>query len=190
MARSTLSYLITRVRQLMNDTDEVLFDDDDLIEAVLDEDGYRIRRLRLRADATKKIYVAEVRDLEGVATNDDGGWTGTGDPEILSMYASPATSATALTPDAWNLRNGSFEFDDAQSDVTYYLDAKVYDPYLAAAKLCEQLTLKATITPGVGETGGAIVGRSDYGAAAIRFRRYAKPTRIELYRARSKRRMR
>ena len=187
MARTTMSWLIDRVRQLLNDTDDALFTDDDDIQAVLDEDGYRVRRHQLRADATKKMFTSEYRDLEGVVDDDTGSWTGA---NRIAIYASGSSGASELTPDAWNLRAGVFEFDDAQTDVYYNLDCWVFDPYLAAAKLCEQLTLKSTITPGGGETGGALVGRYDYGAAALRFRRYAKPTRIELRRVRSKRRAR
>ena len=190
MARSTMSPLITRCRQLIRDTDSVLFTDDDQIQDVLDEDSYRVDRHRLRTGQSRKVYTAEVRDLEGVVKNGTGGWTGTGDPTLLAIYASRSTSADTLTPDTWDLRKGVFTFTAAQSDVTYFLDAQVYDPYLAAAKLCEELTLESIFTPGVNETGGAIVGRFDYERAALRFRRYAKPTRIELHRVRSKRRVR
>ncbi len=188
MARTTMSYLITRVRQLLNDTDKVLFPSDDEIEIVLDEGSYRIRRHQLRVDATRTIYTAEVRDLEGVVNAAAGGWTGTTDSTILAIYNSKSTAATAVTPDAWDLRRGQFEFTSEQTDLYYFLDAEIFDPYPAAAKLCEQLTLKSSITPGAGETGGAIVGRFDYERAARRFRMYSKPRRIELHRVRSKRR--
>lgn len=188
MARTTVSWLIARVRQLLRDTDSVLFSSDDQIQDILDEDSYRISRHPLRVDQTRKIYTAEVRDLEGVLNAAGGGWTGASDATILAIYGSRATSATGLTPDAWDLRRGVFKFTTAQTDYSYYLDANVFDPYLAAAKLCEELTLEPTITPGAGETGATIVGRYDYERAATRFRKYAKPRRIELRRVRSKRR--
>ncbi len=187
MARSTMSWLIAVVRGLLNDADDVLFSDDDDIQAVLDEDSYRVRRHRMRADATKKIFTAEYRDLEGVVDNVTGSWTGA---NKIAIYASGSTGASELTPNVWSLRTGVFEFDDGQSDVYYNLDCVVFDPYLAAAKLCERLTLKSSITAGGGETGGSLVGRYDYDRAAKKFRMYTKPRRIELRRVRSKRRAR
>ncbi len=181
-ARASMSYLITRVRQLLRDTDSVLFTDDEDIEDVLDSVSWRIRRERLQYDATLKLYTSPNRDFEGVV--EAGTWTGTANPEIICIYDGRSRSASGVTPNTWNLRRGSFGFTASQSDRSYFLDAWVHDPYKAASRLCGELVLEPTITPGGGETGGAIVGRFDYERAERRYMARAKIRPIEIKRSR------
>lgn len=173
-----MTYLIARARRLIQDTGSVLFTDDDDIQAVYDEDRFRIKRHRLEYDATRRIYTSGYRDLEG----ETGSWSGA---DTIAIYAHRGTGASEMTPDTFNLRDGSFEFTTAQADISYYLDAWVHDPYLAASKLAEELYLRSSITAGGGETGGAIVGRYDYERAARMFLGRAKPRRVDFRRVRS-----
>lgn len=177
-----MSYLITRVRRLLQDTDSKLFTDDEDIEEVLDSVSWRIKREKLQWDATVKLYTSPNRDFEGVV--EAGTWTGTASPEIICIYDGRSGSASGVTPDAWNLRRGSFSFTTAQGDRSYFLDAWVHDPYMAASRLCGELVLKTSITPGFGETGGAIVGRLDYERSEHRYLKWAKIRPIEIKRSR------
>lgn len=181
-ARTTMAWLITRVRQLIRDTDSVLFTDDEDIEDVLDSVSWRIRRQKLVYATDLKLYLSADRDFEG--TVETGTWTGTANPEIICIYDGRAKGASAVTPNTWNLRRGSFGFTTAQTDRSYYLDAWVHDPYVAASILCEELVLEPTITPGAGETGGATVGRYDYERMAKTRRARGKARPIEIKRAR------
>jgi hypothetical protein len=183
-ARSTMAYLITRVRQLLRDTSSVLFSDDEDIERALDEVSWYPGRERLNYNKTQKMYISPARDYEGLVDEDAGAWSGTADPELISIYTNRTKSASTVTPDTWDLRRGRFGFTTAQSDRSLFIDAWVHDPYLAASILCGELVLEPSITPGAGETGGAIVGRFDYERAEQRYLRRAKTRPIEIKRSR------
>jgi hypothetical protein len=184
-ARSTQAYNIARVRLLLNDSDSVLFTDDEVIEDVLDDVSWRLpHRQKLSYNPSLKLYVSPDRDFEGEIDDDAGAWTGTANPEILAIYDGRTSSASEVTPDTWNLRRGSFGFTTAQTDRSYYIEGWINDPYLAASRLCERLVLKSSITPGTGETGGAIVGRYDYERMARTYRAQAKFRVIEIKRSR------
>lgn len=183
-ARTTMAWLITRVRRLLRDTDSLLYTDDEEIEEVLDEVSFYPGRERLAYDKTKKLYISPNRDYEGAVDDDAGAWTGTANPEIIAIYNGRLESSTVVTPDSWKLRRGSFGFTTAQTDRSYYIDSWVHDPYMAASVLCDMLTLESTITPGVNETGGAIVGRYDYERMARRYQARAKFRVIEIKRSR------
>ncbi|MHA1962163.1 MAG: hypothetical protein ACW99U_18315 [Candidatus Thorarchaeota archaeon] len=180
MARSSMSWLITRVLGLIRDTDNTYFTDEQ-VQDVLDEDRYQTDRHLLTYNRGRTLYSSSFRDLEGIVTESDGGWSG---GTIINIYADRGRSSDTVTPDTWDLRSGTFGFTTAQTDSWYYLEAWVYDPYLAASKLCEQLVLESTITPGVGETGGAIVGRFDYERMSQRFLKRTKFVPVPMRRIR------
>lgn len=184
-ARSSQAYNIARVRKLIVDEDSLLYGDDEDIEDVLDEVSWHTpHRQKLSYNPTLKLYVSPDRDFEGVIDDDAGAWTGTANPEIIAIYDGRHQSASEVTPDTWNLRRGSFGFSSAQSDRSYYIEGWINDPLLAASYLLDQLVLKSSITPGTGETGGAIVGRFDYERMARRYQARAKFRVIEIKRSR------
>ena len=184
-ARSTMSYLITRVRKLLVDTDSLLFTDDEDIEEELDGVSWHLpHRQKLSYNPNLKLYVSPDRDFEGEIDNDAGAWTGTANPEILAIYDGRHQGAGLVTPDTWNLRQGRFGFTTVQTDRSYYIEGWIHDPLLAASYLCDQLTLKPSITPGTGETGGATVGRYDYERMAFKYKARAKFRVIEIKRSR------
>jgi hypothetical protein len=166
MARTTMTYLISQIEGLLRDTDNELF---------LDEDAYRINRHKLRSDASRQVFITGYTDLEGVKDPDAGSWTGA---TTIALFDSRGSGATEVDPDSWDLVRGLFSFTTARGSGALYLDAWVFNPYLAASKLCQRLVLQATITPGYGETGGALVGRYDYGSMAARYLSNAKSTPI------------
>ena len=183
-ARVTTAYLITQVRRLLRDTSSVLFTDDEDIEKVLDEVSWYPGREQLMYNKTRKLYVSPARDYEGLVDADAGAWSGTADPELIAIYTSRSENASLVTPDTWDLRRGRFGFTSAQSDRSLFIDAWVHDPYMAASRLCGELVLEQSFTPGIGETGGAIVGRFDYERAERRYLARAKIRPIEIKRSR------
>ena len=179
MARSTMSYLITEVEQLIDDTSNTYFTDDQ-IQAALDTTRVRLMRVRLHKDVVDKTYIAPEGWLEGVVDDDTGSWTGS---PTVALWDGRTDGASEITPDAWSLREGVFTFTSDQDDV-YYLDAWAYDPYLAAGRLCQRLAARSSITPGWGETGGAIRGRRELLVLAREYFAQAKPRVFEVRRIR------
>ena len=90
------------------------------------------------------IYYAHIGLLEGTySLSSESGATWDNDNTIIKMWDSSAGSATAITPDNWNLVDGTFWFDLGQSG-TYYLDAISYNIAGALAECFEQLAADPT----------------------------------------------
>ena len=64
MARSSMGYIITYVRRLVNDTGSAVWTDDQ-IQQLLDRHRRHIRRERLIQDVDEKIYLSRHNKLEG-----------------------------------------------------------------------------------------------------------------------------
>lgn len=172
-ARATMAWLITEVRGLIDDTDSTYFTDNQ-VQDVLDNTRLPlIYRELLEKDRERKVYTSARKGFEGVVDDVTGSWSG---DTTIAIWNSVGAGATEFTPDAWNLRNGTFVFTVGQ-DRNLWLDAYEYDAYLSAAELLERLSVKRSITPGAGETGGAIRGRFELTVLADRYRRRAKPRR-------------
>ncbi len=107
---------------------------DDELQRILDANRRIIRRELLRADVDGKQYASERGMLEGsVVTWDD-------DDTIIAIWNSDSGSATAATPDSWNLTDGIFTWTSDQN-ATYYLDAKTYNIHAAIADCMDQLSM-------------------------------------------------
>lgn len=165
-----MSWLITEVRNYIDDRSSDYFTDNE-VENILDETRLPfISRELLQRDRERKVYHSLHTLFEGVVDANAGSWTGA---STITLWASMGTGATEITPDAWNLRRGVFTFTTAQGG-NLYLDAYEYDVHLASAELFMQLAARTSITPGVGETGGAIRGRAELSGLAEAQRRRAK----------------
>ncbi len=161
--RATMADLITRVRLEVDDTDSTYFTSQE-IQDELDKEDCRllVDRELLIPDIKEKVYQSNYGMFEGDATT----WSGA---EVIAIYDTLSDSAAEKDPDSWNLIDGTFTYTADQNDPSRYLTGWSYDTYRAAGRLCMSLYLLPSITPGAGETGGAIVGRYDYRQAAIQF---------------------
>lgn len=136
-ARSTMADLITLLRTKVNDTDESIWTDDQL-QTYLDMHRKRIRRERLTQDIDNQVYRSQYTLLEGDADT----WTGAGDPtDVLNIWEDSGSDADEVTPDSWNLTDGTFIFDSEQDSTPYYLDCFTYDLHAAIAECLEQLAM-------------------------------------------------
>lgn len=180
-ARAGMTWLVAEVRILIDDEDSVYFTDNQ-IQDVLDRTilPYNDRELLIR-NRDDTVYESRYRDFEGVVDDETGTWSG--DPTV-AIWNSFGPGGTEINPDSWNLRNGVFVYNSSQ-DRNLWLDSYIYDPKLAASDLCKKLSAKLTITPGPGETGGAIMSRFELRGLAREYRQDAKPRR-----GRAKRRLR
>lgn len=133
MARDSMSWLIALLRTKVNDTDEDIWTDDQL-QTYLDMHRVHVRREQLTKDVDEAIYHSAHGMLEG----DTDTWDN--DAEIIKMWDSPSASATAYTPDAYNLTDGVFTFD-ADQGANLYLDAIAYNLHGAIAECMEQLAM-------------------------------------------------
>lgn len=135
-ARASMAQLIALLRVKVNDTGSAIWTDDQL-EDYLDMHRAHIRRELLSKEVDEKQFWSTYELLEGVAATWDD------DATIIKMWDSDASAATAVTPDDFNLIDGSFGFDDAQSG-SYYLDARTHDLHGAIAECMEQLAMDST----------------------------------------------
>lgn len=110
---------------------------DNELQTILDANRRIIRRELLRADVDGKQHTSERGMLEGsIVTWDD-------DDTIIAIWNSDSGSATAATPDSWNLVDGIFVWT-ADQNATYYLDAKTYNIHAAIADCMDQLAMDRT----------------------------------------------
>jgi hypothetical protein len=125
MARSTMAWLIEFLRTKINDTDEVIWMDDQL-QNYLDIHRVHIRRELLIQDATGKLYYSKFGMLE-----DD-----------VKIWDSPYGNAMEITSSEYtaNLMDGYFVFNEEQNN-NYYLDGKSYNVYCAIAECLEELAM-------------------------------------------------
>ena len=154
-ARTTMADLITRVREIIDDTSSTHFTDLQ-VQAELDRRDVRlyIDRELLVVDTLEKLYRSNYENFEGDADT----WSAA---PTIEIYDTESTSGTAQTPDSYNLITGTFTYTSDQNDQTRYLTGWSYDIHRAAGRLFMLLATKTTITPGAGETGGAIRGRAE-----------------------------
>lgn len=177
-ARATLAWIISEVRLLIDDKNSTYFTDVQIqndLETTMLPHNDRELLMRNRDDT---VYESRYRDFEGVVDDETGSWSG--DPTI-AIWNSYGPGGTEIDPDSWSLRNGLFVYDDPQ-DRNLWLDSYVYDPKLAASNLCKKLSAKRSITPGVGETGGAIMGRFELRQLAREYRQDSKSRRARMRR--------
>ncbi len=110
---------------------------DNELQTILDANRMIIRRELLRNDVDQKQFYSESKFLEGsLVTWDD-------DATKIKIWNSSAGSATAATPDSWNLTDGIFTWTADQNN-TYYLDAKSYNIHGAIADCMDQLAMDRT----------------------------------------------
>lgn len=125
MTRDTMTWLITLLREKVNDTDESIWTDDQL-QTYLDMHRVHVRREFLTKDVDGMIYLSKFGMLE----EDIVLWDG------CSIGAVEIPSSEYIA----NLVDGTFSFAGNQ-DNTYYLDAKSYDVHGAMAECMEQLAM-------------------------------------------------
>lgn len=172
-ARVGMAWIIAEVRILIDDGDATFFTDNqiqDVLDSTMLPHNDRELLMRNRDDT---VYESRFRDFEGVVDDETGSWSG--DPTI-AIWNSYGPGGTEVNPDSWSLRNGVFVYTTSQ-DRNLWLDSYIYDPNLAASDLCKRLSAKSSITPGAGETGGAIRGRYELRLLAREYRQDAKPRR-------------
>lgn len=111
---------------------------DDELQDYLDMHRQYISREELGCDPDDQTYQSSYTLLEGDAST----WSGTGDPtDAINIWDSADEDGTAYTPDDFNLKSGTFIFDEEQDELTYYLDAYTYDLEAAIAECLEQLAM-------------------------------------------------
>lgn len=143
MARDSMSELITALRAKVNDGASEIWTGDEL-QQYLDMHRIHVRRELLAKEVDEKIFYSKYQLLEGTyADSTDSGATWDDDNTIIKMWGSDGASATAVSPDHWNLIDGVFWFDSDQND-DYYLDARSYDLEGAIAECLEQLAMDPT----------------------------------------------
>lgn len=119
--RETMSGLIERVRVLIGDEDEAMFDDQ-AVQDALDRHREDIHHLPLRFEATYSGNTVSYRDFYA----DMGEWE-SGCVLYNSAYA-------VVEPDDSDLINGHWSFEDGQ-DPPLFVVGRVYDIWGAAADL-------------------------------------------------------
>ena len=110
---------------------------DNELQTILDANRTIIRRERLRNDVDQKQFYSERKFLEGSLVTWDN------DDTIIKIWDSDAGSASAASPDSWNLTDGIFVWTAAQNN-TLYLDAKSYNMHGAIADCMDQLAMDRT----------------------------------------------
>ena len=141
MARASMADVIKFLRVKISDPSDgdTVWSDDELQDYL---DLYRamIRRELLSPASDKLEYASEFQLLEGTYARDtdtDAAWDD--DRTIIKLWDSSG-DGTAITPDGWNLIDGIFEFDTAQS-TSIYMDARAYRWHGAVAEAMEQLAM-------------------------------------------------
>lgn len=137
--RASMADIINLLEDMINDTGNAIWSTQNL-QDLLDRDKTHIQRELLSNDVEEKRYWSRYGMLEGDASTWDN------DDTIIKMWDSASSGASAVTPDDYNLIDGSFAFDDDQNN-TYYLDAISYDLNEAAAKCMDQLSMDLSRSP-------------------------------------------
>jgi len=139
-ARSSLAYLITLLRQRINDADSDVWTDNEL-EKTLDLNRRIIRRKKLDASVDRLEFTIKFQLLEGTnAYSTEAGAAWDDDRTIIKLWNSSASGATAITPDAWNLVDGVMRFTSEQTEIVY-MDAISYRIHGAIADSMEQIIM-------------------------------------------------
>lgn len=126
MARTSMTALITRVRQMIGDTGAAQEFDDDTIQAALDAHRFHADYVALQpgaeyqpgGTAVYKTYRAPIGWWEADAALVDGGYN-------------------PLTPDGSDWMNGEWTFQAGQAPPVY-IKGHYYDLYAAAADLLDE----------------------------------------------------
>ena len=140
MARSSLAWIITELRRMVNDSDSSIWTDDQM-QKMLDRNRFIIRRELLRVDVDRLQFYSKFGNLEGTyAYSTESGATWDGDAAIIKLWDSGSAGAIAITPDGWNLVDGLFAFDSEQNK-SCYLDGLSYNLHGAIAEAMEQLAM-------------------------------------------------
>lgn len=164
-----MAQLITYVRGKIDDASSGDFTDDQ-IQQELDSIRQRFTRKKLDKDPPETLYLSPIGGyLEGVASG--GTWSGA---SVIAIYDGPTAGATEITPDDWNLIDGSFTFTSDQNDV-YYLSCWRYDPHYSAAMLLISYGAKKTTTAGWAESGGVVRSRTVLGGVIRDLMSLARP---------------
>jgi len=130
-ARTTMAWLITHVRNMIGDPGSEIWSDDEDIESFLDAYVEHISRVALKCDPDKRNYVSPYSWLEGSTSS----WSGSGSvSDVINIWGSSSSNATAYTPDSFNLKNGIFTFDEDQ-DKDLWLQCRTYNVNMSAGML-------------------------------------------------------
>ncbi|MFC1719312.1 hypothetical protein ACFL6S_37025 [Candidatus Poribacteria bacterium] len=122
-----MTYIIKLLRLKVNDSQEDIWDDDQL-QTYLDIHRRRLDRVKLTCDRSSQVFQCQYGLLEGepddgIGTSAD--WSGAGVPtDVINVWNNAGESATAKTPDSFNLISGTFVFDSRQDDEPYSVDRK------------------------------------------------------------------
>jgi hypothetical protein len=169
MARDTMTWLITLLREKVNDTDESIWTDNQL-QNYLDMHRLYVRREFLIRDVDGTIYLSKHGMLED-------------DVVLLDSCSANATEIPSSNYTA-NLVDGAFSFTEEQ-DNAYYLDAKSYNIHGAIAECMEQLAMDPNKAQ-AWERGGVKYTHYDYMEMAKYHRNFAElrsKTVVKTYRA-------
>jgi len=140
VARSSLAWIITELRRMVNDSGSDVWTDDEL-QKMLDRNRVIIRRELLMEDVDELQFYSRFGNLEGTyAYSTEDGATWDDDATIIKLWDSDSADATAITPDGWNLVDGLFTFTSEQND-SCYLDGISYNLHGAIAEAMEQLAM-------------------------------------------------
>lgn len=173
-----MSDIITHVRKMIDDPNDVVFTDDEDIQDVLDESRDYLYRRLLRHDPENKRYWAPPG--YGWFEGSQSSWSG--DPTI-ALWNGRTSGATEYTPDSFNLIQGEFTFTSDQ-DTSLYLDGYSYDVNLAAGRLLYRMAAMAMPTGSWQNAGSAIQARDQIRTAARMYFQLARPKEIQVTRSR------
>lgn len=144
MPRNTMTWIIKLLRLKVNDSQEDIWNDDEL-QNYLDMHRRRLRRVKLTRDESLQVFQCSYGLLEGSPDHGVGtaiDWSGAGIPtDIINIWNGAGEDATGKTPDSFNLIAGTFAFDSRRDDEPYYIDGYTYDLEAAIAECLEQLAM-------------------------------------------------
>ncbi len=143
MARASMAYIITHLRLQINDKSSAVWDDDEL-QNYLDLYSGVIRRELLAPDVDRRQFASKRQMLEGTDPFDtDAGAAWDDDRNIIKLWNSSGSNATAVIPDEWNLVKGLFVFDAEQSTNIYLDGFAYYNMHGAIADAMDSLSMDA-----------------------------------------------
>ena len=144
MPRNTMTYIIRLLRLKVNDSQDDIWDDDEL-QSYLDMSRRRLDRVKLTCDEDSQVFQCQYGLLEGgpddgIGTSAD--WSGAGVPtDAINIWNDAGQGATAQTPDSFSLVAGTFVFHSRQDDEPYFIDGYTYDLEASIAECLEQLAM-------------------------------------------------
>ena len=133
MARQTMQWIISTLRQRIFDTDSSIWTDDQL-QIRLDTHRAYVDYELLVSDVSRRIFRSSYKFLEGLSSE----WSGSGSHTDVINIWSDVANGIYVTPYSFNLIDGIFIFNK-RIDNNLYLTAYSYDLYLTISDMLLEL---------------------------------------------------